>query len=353
MHFFYSQEKFRAEHVGRRVARVECAKCGCEYFYELTRIGSGYGVAPYGLGVEDAKRSANQSSQEDLNRRLRFEAELVPCPKCNWINDELVKGYRSDKYAIVAGIGIIVAFFGTIISLLFAWFISRGPVPDRAAVPYCLIGGPAIFLSFGAAMILLRMGLQSRIQPNRNFPLPPQLPAGSPPALVKSPVDGKLVPANLDHVDFPGEWIDFRIGQTLPAVCCDCLEPATMEHAFKHSATSTIVLSIPRCEACARKATRKSRAIAWATVTGAILIVVGLCFWLQPKLDEVWLYCLGFLPAAIIVVAIATWAVSGGTDPVRVKGDPSRGVLRLKFRNPEYAQLVAKHIRESMAATTR
>jgi hypothetical protein len=350
MHFFYSQEKFRAERVGRRVARVECAKCGCEYFYELTRIGSGYGVAPYGLGVEDAKRSANENSRNDLDQRLTCEAELVPCPKCNWINDELVKGYRSDKYAVVAGIGIIVAFFGTLISLLFAWFISRGPAADRVAVPYCLIGGPAISLSFGAALILLRIWLQSRIQPNRDFPFPPRLPAGSPPALVKSPLDGKLVPANLDHVDFPREWIDFRIGQTLPPVCCDCLEPATKEHAFQHAATSTITLNVPRCEACARRAARKSRGISAATVTAATIFVVGICVWLHPKMDEIWMLALAFLPAALIVLGITTWAAARGTDPVRVKGDPSRGVLRLKFRNPEYGQLVAEHMRDSLAA---
>jgi hypothetical protein len=349
MHFFYHQETFKAERLGRRVARVDCAKCGCEYFYELTRIGYGRSVAPYGLGVEDAKRIANESSQEDLNQRLSCEAELVPCPKCHWINDELVEGYRRDKFLAVAGIGIVGAFFGTIISLLFAWFISRGPAADRAAVPYCLFGGPALFLSFGGAMILLRIWLQRRIQPNQNFPLPPQLPPGSPPALVKSPIDGKLVPASFDHVavDFPGEWIDFRVDQTFPAICCDCLGPATLEHAFQHKATSTIVLRVPRCEACAGRATRKSRIIAWATATCAILIAGGFCFWLQPKLDEVWLLALAFLPAALIVVGITNWAVAGGTDPLRVAGDASHGVLRLKFRNPEYAHIISKHLKAS------
>jgi hypothetical protein len=46
------------------------------------------------------------------------------------------------------------------------------PVPgaDRAAVPYCLFGGPILFTSLAIAMFLFRSVMRSRIQPNRDFP---------------------------------------------------------------------------------------------------------------------------------------------------------------------------------------
>jgi hypothetical protein len=353
MHFFYSQKSFTAEQVGHRIARVECSKCGCEYFYQLTRIGSGRGIAPYGVGVEGAKRSADEESQRDLDRRLRVEAELVPCPKCNWINDDLVNGYRRGQYVVLVGIAALVGLFGTLISLILAWFISRGPAADRTALPYLLIGGPTLFISLAAGLILIRTWLQSRIRPNRDFPLPPKLPPGSPPALLKNQFDGKLAPANVEHlqVSVSSDWLDFRIGRhTLPLVCCGCLQPTTMEHAFKREVTSTLQLQVPRCEACARSATRKSRIIFWVTVAAGTVVAAAVSVSLQLKADEIWMLCLAFLPVAILVLGIGTWAASKATDPVRVAGDVSRGVLRLRFRNVEYARIVAKHIKDSSQA---
>jgi hypothetical protein len=349
MHFFYSQKSFHAEQVGQRIARVECAKCGCEYFYQLTRIGSGRGVAPYGMGVEEAKRSANEGSQRDLEQRLTFEAELVPCPKCNWINDDLVEGYRRGQYGVLLGIAVLGGLIGTLTSLIFAWFISRGPAADRPALPYFLFGGPTLFISSAVGLILLRIWLQSRIQPNRNFPYAPRVPAGTPPALLKNQFDGKLLPANVDHltVSSASDWLDFRFGQTLPIVCCGCLQPAGLEHAFDCDVTSTIQIKIPRCEACARSATRSSRIIFWATIAAGTLIAAAVPVSLKPKLDEIWMFCLAFLPVAILVIGIAIWAASNATDPVKVAGDTSRGVLRLKFRNAEYARVVAQHLKDS------
>ena len=131
--FAYWGKHVASEHVGGRIVRVECAKCGCEYFYELTRIGTGSGTAPYGIGTASATRSAKEQSQRDLGQRLAFEAELVPCPKCNWINDDLVNGFRLGRYRRLGRVAIGVGFVGVIGSLIGAWYISIGPAVDRAA----------------------------------------------------------------------------------------------------------------------------------------------------------------------------------------------------------------------------
>src|SRR5438105_396547 len=95
---FYYGKTFEASRAGGRVVGVICDHCGCRYYYELTRIGTGANTASYGIGTSRASRKAHEQSERDLQRRLALEAELVPCPQCNWINGELVKGYRLGRY---------------------------------------------------------------------------------------------------------------------------------------------------------------------------------------------------------------------------------------------------------------
>jgi hypothetical protein len=80
LHFYFGKHIKRAQ-AGGRVVRVACARCQCEYFYHLTRIGIGHGEAPYYIGVGRATRTAEKQAKKDLERRLTREAELVPCPR--------------------------------------------------------------------------------------------------------------------------------------------------------------------------------------------------------------------------------------------------------------------------------
>ena len=161
MPLLYFGKRLESARAGLCLVGVECDECGCEYSYELARIGSGGATAPYGIGKAAAARSSQQQSQRDLRKRLAYEAELVPCPKCNWINEELVHGYRLGRFRWVGILALGVGMIGTVSSLMGAWFMSIGPAADRAAVPYLLFGGPLVFVSLGVAMILLRVATWS------------------------------------------------------------------------------------------------------------------------------------------------------------------------------------------------
>ena len=226
---FYYGKRFTSANVGARIIEVECDKCGCKYFYELVRIGTGAETAPYGIGKSAAIRSSEKQAQADSRNRLSHEAELVPCPKCNWINDDLVEGYRRGRFRSLRTLAIGIGTFGTVGSLIGAWFIWVDPAPDHGALPYFLFAGPAISVSLGIALVLLRKWLRSRIQPNREFPLAPRLPPGSSPALVVDEETGRLRRAQTRDVRYSdnSEWHNFQIGRDrLPPVCCCCLKGA-------------------------------------------------------------------------------------------------------------------------------
>ena len=62
----YYGRQYDAASVGARVIGVVCEKCGCEYFYELARVGEGAASAPYAIG------SAARSDRPPSKRRATW-----------------------------------------------------------------------------------------------------------------------------------------------------------------------------------------------------------------------------------------------------------------------------------------
>ena len=337
---FYYGKTFESSQAGGRIVRVQCGRCGCEYFYELTRIGKGSGTAPYGIGAARAARTAQKKAQQSLERRLAGEAELVPCPKCNWISDELVDGFRRGRYRSFVAVAVIVGVCGTFLSLVIAWFFSKGAAADKALEPYFLVGGPSVSISTAAAILLLRIWLRGRIQPNRDFPFAPKVPAGTPTALVKDDA-GKRAPAVLQQpaAGAAGDTCDFQIGRhQLPLVCCDCLRPTTTEHGYQ-----TPTLIVPRCKDCARVSNRAFWCI--FGIVAACGTMLGSASLVSFKLESVeyWIFSFFLLVVALCFAAFIAWKA---TTPVTIRsGDRSRGVVKLRFRSSEYGQIVAQHLR--------
>lgn len=333
----YYGKRVESALIGARLVAVECENCGCRYFYELARTGTGRATAPYAIGTSSAIRSSQDRSQRDLQERLAREAELVPCPECNWINDELVRGYRRGRFRRAGVLAVSIGTIGTAGSLIGAWFISIGPAADRHLLPYFLYAGPAIFVSLGAMMMLLRAWLRNRIQPNRHFPLPPQRPPGSPPALLMDEETGELRRATL-HDENPrssSEWHEFQIGRhELPNVCCECLEAASPGDAYKTFVAASVELRIPRCSDCARRSKREARRVWLIAATLSLLLGAGVSLLLPLESTVGWVIVAAWL---LVSAAIASYVASAATAPVRVgRMDPSRGILRLRFRNPNY-----------------
>ena len=203
-----------------------------------------------------AQRSATEHAQSDLQRRLAEEAELVPCPKCWWINDELVAGYRRGIYRGATKLALGLGIVGTLVSLAAGWFISLGPVADRGALPYALIGGPAISITLAAAIVVVRYLLSACVRPNRNYPQAPRLPRGSPVPLIKNRTTGELEPARatsgpepeIDSSFGTGAWMDFQVGRnTLPPICCECLAPSAPGREYRRPVRPAVDVVVPLC----------------------------------------------------------------------------------------------------------
>jgi hypothetical protein len=340
-HVFYHGKRFDAAVAGARIVPVKCEKCGCEYFYELARVGEG-AVTAYLMAHAAAAESAQEKSQRDLNERLSHEAELVPCPKCNWINEELVHGYRRGRFRHAGALAFGIVVVGTAGSLIAAWFTSIGAARDRELLPYFLFVGPAIFAAIAVLILLFRTTVRSRIQPNVSFPLIPRLPPGSPPAMLFDDATGEFqVAARSPQLDAAaGDWHEFQLGRdTLPAVCCVCLKAAEAGRECKRHVANAVILAIPRCADCAICARRASW-LAWVAITAIVLVAeAAVLHVMRLESPEYWIV---FVACSIVAFCLAAWAARVITEPVKVRiADESRGILRMRFRNREYAPQVA------------
>src|SRR5437870_905278 len=96
--FVHFAKHITATATGRRIESVTCDRCNTHYFYELFRTGIGKASAPYFLFQDSAQRRADERAREDLAKRSNREAEMVPCPNCLWVNEDLIVRYRKSKY---------------------------------------------------------------------------------------------------------------------------------------------------------------------------------------------------------------------------------------------------------------
>jgi hypothetical protein len=339
--FLYFGEHYERNQVGARLVRVECAHCGCEYFYQLTRIGIGRSMAPYYLFRARAAQRAVERAQRDIKQRLERDTELVPCPKCHWINEDLVVGYRRSRYKSFNRLAFAIIAIGIVVYFVIGFFLA---LVDPAFLLYALVL-PLGMLLIAGGMMLVRTGLRSRIQPNRNYPLPPTLPAGSPPALFKDPTTGQLAPAKVDEIHLVAEHpiCEFQIGRhTLPEVCCDCLKPATSEHGHKSRLSTAMVFTVARCEECANISKRAFRRAQYPVAMVALLASAAILVPLNLDLED---FCILSVIAVVISLGLSLIVARKRTAPVTIThADRSRSVVKLRFRNPEYARLVNQHL---------
>jgi hypothetical protein len=346
--FPYYGKTFESSRAGGCAVGVVCDHCGCTYYYELARIGTGAHTASYGIGSSSASQKAEDQSESDLQQRLAMEAELVPCPRCHWISDELVKGYRLGRYRGVGKLAFALGFGGSILSLIVAWFIHIGSALDRWLLPYLLIGGPATFTGIAITLLLLRGLWRGRIQPNREFPQEPRLPPGTPTALIMDEATQNLRPAMRTSAPVD-QVLDYQFGRhKLPPLCCECLQPSDEGREYPIQVTRLVHVAVPRCAACAGKSDRQSQRISLIFVLLGLLIGAAMVVLMVLASVELWIIIISALALFGATLVLISVVAEARTAPVKAAGrDRSRGVVRLRFRNPAYVQAVTQQLNDS------
>jgi hypothetical protein len=267
------------------------------------------------------------------------EVELVPCPSCGWVNKGAVKAYRKRFHRNLPWLAAAIVPGGyTVASCLFVGleklFPRRSPVPISIALVLT-----AVSLFSPLWLLVLKAFLRRRINPNKSYPGRPEVPLGTPPAILekKAPSGSAVmqaVPNRYTHSDKFAGWAVFRSGQIFfPPVCCSCLAPATTAFEQPLWLGMKKAMAVPLCAHCASKVLRTWLLTAAASVAGA-LVLAALPADLIAGID-VWVRGWIFVLVAAFVAAFGVLLL-----PARICR-PYR--LRILSADPEIYALKARH----------
>lgn len=336
-----------------RIVPVSCEKCRTAFYYELVRVGVGKASALYGIGEEGASSRASDAATRDLAGRLDEEAELVACPKCNWVNQDLVDRYRRRLYRRAPLLIAIVVVAGLVISPIVAAGLSEALGYQSYVPRYVTLALFAVCFSSPAWILLLRRSLRSRIDPNATHPRRPVVPPGTPPALVehrdRKTGAAHLVPAMPASADVGDrrnrEWAVYRPGQVeFPNVCCCCLAPATTAFRPVLAVNAGGDLPVPLCAQCSSRCAMRWW-ISLLVVAVASFAIAGLIALVGPGFDTVgrWAFfgIIGSFGSLIGGVVIA----GKMCRPYKLRiTDADRGIFRFAAEHPGFTAMLNEQI---------
>ena len=159
---------------GNRVIDTECEKCAHRFSYEMWRTAKGAASSLYGMfPVQTAARAQGYAVQK-LAKALASNLDLVPCPKCDWVNDSTIVNFRKQKYCNIKLFAIGAAVLGSLI-LLLAFSMKLMPpnstlmgefrASPRGVYEFCIPMG-IIILSVAILATILFQFLRLLINPN-------------------------------------------------------------------------------------------------------------------------------------------------------------------------------------------
>lgn len=352
---------FTATEAGQRLETVTCEKCRTVFHYELTRVGVGKGSAPYMLGQHSAADRAGSAAKRDLTKRLSEEAELVPCPKCHWVNQDLIDRYRRRQYRRAPLLIVVIIVAGFVAAPILAAGLTEAFGYNSRVPSIVMLGVMAVCLLSPAWVLLGRRQLHRRIDPNITYPRRPTVPPGTPPALIEKrdaeTGEMHLVPVASREVGIgTEEWAMFRPGQVqLPAVCCMCLAPASTIFHSPLKVNENSDVEVPLCTSCSGELSRKW----WLTVlvVGAVSLAVaaGLAAAI-PGIDAFGRWFL-FGIIGFFGILVGGVVVAGRVcRPYRIAVvDADRGIVKFAASNPGYTAMLVEQVRasEGVAAHAR
>ena len=157
---------YHANSSGVALKLVLCESCGAEYFYLLSRTGSGSGTSVLFLDNAGAADRAELESQRDLENQLNSSIDAVPCPKCGLYQANMIPEIRGGLYWWMIGVAaacFLAAFVSFLVVLPATLYNLPGVPPERRMA---LGIGMILGIVAGAVVLKLRQRKCAEYDPN-------------------------------------------------------------------------------------------------------------------------------------------------------------------------------------------
>jgi len=155
---WYVGRRYTTRLTGSIRKSVSCEKCSSAYSYLATRQAVGQGTSPYMLDNAGAANRARDAAQRRLQDRLRDAVNIVPCPRCGWVQASMATEARRRRLRWMLFTGIVMPI-GILLPYCLIAATTKGDVSGMTMVALMLAG-------IGFSLIPARGLLNSCFDPN-------------------------------------------------------------------------------------------------------------------------------------------------------------------------------------------
>lgn len=146
--------------------QVHCENCGADYVFELSRHVSGSaGIGPR-TDSEEAREASGFAATRNLHKTLHRAIEPVACPKCGWLQADMVAHVKKHHKRWLNKLSLTLAAIGVGTGLLFAPIVTH---PGAEPALYVLMAIAAGLCVIAVAFMFLRIALAHKLDPNANY----------------------------------------------------------------------------------------------------------------------------------------------------------------------------------------
>jgi hypothetical protein len=142
-----------------------CEKCEAKYVYSMTRTGTGWGFSFLGVDYERAQRRAEARAAKNARRALQKESDVVPCPRCGWIQSQMARVMRGGAFGGWTVTGMAFLAVAAVLGAILASFYERPPRPSLALVFWFAVP-TALCALLGIGLFATGRIRRARIDPN-------------------------------------------------------------------------------------------------------------------------------------------------------------------------------------------
>jgi hypothetical protein len=142
---------------------VTCEQCSHYYGYALTRSQRAIGDRYVWQSCDKGKEKALSDARRDVDRKLARGVELVPCPRCGWIQARMLGRARDENYPIEGWPALFAFILATVAlaALFVLWKLEEALQLNWVTAWVSLIATFALMVTVGLVCIA-REALRAR-----------------------------------------------------------------------------------------------------------------------------------------------------------------------------------------------
>jgi hypothetical protein len=151
---------------------VTCERCTHEFAFLMERTGEGAKTSLLFLNEDGASWAAKREAEAELQHRLERGVDVVPCPRCGYVQPRMVRKARREyhRWMLYVGGALLILLAPTAMFLVIGNKAAEVKGDPPLISWWWLLGGIALPALTGIGLMVGRLWLARRYDPNAGDP---------------------------------------------------------------------------------------------------------------------------------------------------------------------------------------